>query len=136
MFREHRSSPATQRAVNGKANQLPSAETGSPMANENASPNHTSKERIKAWKGPRTTGIPSAPSPSLEAVAVTPKQNPLGATPVNERVSTLQAIKNQLQDRLENERQLQIDAVKQLEYFGDGDTVCLFPLFLSVCISR
>ena len=126
MFREHRNSPAAQRAVHGKSNQPPPADTGSPVANENDSPNHAATEKIKAWKGSRTSGIPSAPSPRLgEAVAVTPKQNPVGVTPVNERVSTLQAIKNQLQDRLESERQLQIDAVKQLEYIGDGDEVCL-----------
>ena len=140
MFREQRNSPAGQRTVHGKSNQLPSAEAGSPIANENASPNHASNERIKAWKGMKTSGIPSAPSPSLEAVAVTPKQVPVGVTPVNERVSTLQAIKNHLQDRLESERQLQIDAVKQLEYIGSGDEVGFFlcsgwPAGQLACIS-
>lgn len=36
----------------------------------------------------------------------------------SERVSTLQAIKNQLQGRLDHERQKQIDAVKELEFLG------------------
>lgn len=36
----------------------------------------------------------------------------------SERVSTLQAIKNQLQGRLDDERQKQIDAVKELEFLG------------------
>lgn len=124
MLREHRSSPAAQRAVHGKSNQLSTNDTAGPAANENASPNHNSNERIKAWKGLRTSAIPTAPSPTSEAVAVTPKQVPLGTTPANERVTTLQAIKNHLQDRLESERQLQIDAVKQLEYIGDKDEVC------------
>lgn len=126
MLREPRSNAAAQRGLHGESNQLPTtAKPASPVANENATPNRHSYEsmKIKAWKGSHKSSIPSAPSPSAEAVAVTPRQIPVGTTPTNQRVSTLQAIKNHLQDRLENERQLQIDAVKQLEYIGEGDEV-------------
>jgi hypothetical protein len=62
---------------------------------------------------------------------VTPKQGPPLDSPLpNERVTTLQAIKNQLQSRLDNERQKQIDAVKQLEYLGETDEVCVLMLVL------
>ena len=52
-----------------------------------------------------------------DATAVTPKPS---APANNERVSTLKAIKDQLKDRLDSERQKQLDAVKQLEYLGEA----------------
>ena len=48
---------------------------------------------------------------------MTPKQH-LAAN--NGRVSTLNAIKNQLKGRLDDERQKQLDAVKELENLGDA----------------
>jgi len=85
-----------------------------------------------AWLLPARCPSPThplthSPTPSSrsrtfqDATAVTPKQRPTTNTTSNnnERVSTLKAIKDQLQDRLASERQAQLDAVKQLEFLGD-----------------
>jgi chromosome segregation ATPase len=52
---------------------------------------------------------------SSDAVEVTPKRNNN-----HERVSALQSIKDQLKERLDDERQKQLDAVTELENLGDA----------------
>lgn len=54
---------------------------------------------------------------SSDAVEVTPKRQDNNN---HERVSALKAIKDQLKERLDDERQKQLDAVKELENLGDA----------------
>jgi hypothetical protein len=130
MLREQRGPQATITKANHQATNSTEVKASGVPSKENASPNHNSDStKIKAWQGRRSSNIPSPPL--VEAVAVTPKQGPPLDSPLpNERVTTLQAIKNQLQSRLDNERQKQIDAVKQLEYLGETDEVCVLMLVL------
>ncbi|WPT13936.1 hypothetical protein PSENEW3_00000068 [Picochlorum sp. SENEW3] len=120
MLREQRGSTPLSAKANGLSGvdmTRPETTKNGGVKDENMTPNHCQNDvQIKAWQGRRQSSIPSPPN--AEAVAVTPKHG-VDEVPVSsERVSTLQAIKNQLQGRLDHERQRQIDAVKELEFLG------------------